>query len=36
VAGYGKYTSIWKKQEDGQWKVLVDMGNDSPDPKTGK
>jgi ketosteroid isomerase-like protein len=36
VASYGKYTSIWKKQRDGQWKVLVDMGNDSPDPKTGK
>src|ERR1700689_5546569 len=21
VANYGKYTSIWKKQKDGQWKV---------------
>jgi ketosteroid isomerase-like protein len=36
VANYGKYTSIWKKQKDGQWKVVVDMGNSSPDPKTGK
>jgi ketosteroid isomerase-like protein len=36
VTSYGKYTSIWKKQKDGQWKVVVDMGNDSPDPKTGK
>lgn len=34
VANYGKYTSIWKKQKDGQWKVVVDMGNSSPDPKT--
>ena len=36
VAHYGKYTSIWKKQKDGQWKVVVDMGNSSPDPTTGK
>jgi ketosteroid isomerase-like protein len=36
VASYGKYTSIWKKQKDGQWKVVVDMGNSSPDPKTRK
>jgi ketosteroid isomerase-like protein len=33
AANYGKYTSIWKKQKDGQWKVVVDMGNSSPDPK---
>jgi ketosteroid isomerase-like protein len=36
VVTHGKYTSIWKKQKDGQWKVVVDMGNSSPDPKTGK
>lgn len=36
VANYGKYTSIWKKQKDGQWKVVVDMGNSGPDPKTAK
>ena len=36
VANYGKYTSIWRKQKDGQWKVVVDMGNSSPDPKSGK
>jgi ketosteroid isomerase-like protein len=36
VTSYGKYTSIWKKQKDGQWKVVADMGNSSPDPKTGK
>jgi ketosteroid isomerase-like protein len=36
VANYGKYTSIWKKQKDGQWKVVVDMGNSSPDPKSAK
>lgn len=36
VASYGKYTSIWRKQKDGQWKVVVDMGNSSPDPKPAK
>jgi len=30
---YGKYTSIWKRQKDGSWKVVLDMGNASPDPK---
>jgi ketosteroid isomerase-like protein len=30
---YGKYTSIWKLQRDGSWKVVLDMGNSSPEPK---
>jgi ketosteroid isomerase-like protein len=30
---YGKYMSVWKKQKDGSWKVVVDMGNSSPAPK---
>ena len=30
---YGKYLNIWKKQEDGTWKVVVDMGNHSPEPE---
>jgi ketosteroid isomerase-like protein len=30
---YGKYTSIWKFQKDGSWKVVLDMGNASPQPK---
>ena len=33
VIEYGKYTSIWKKQADGSWKVVLDMGNASPAPK---
>ncbi len=32
VTNYGKYTSIWRKQKDGTWKVVVDMGNSSPTP----
>ena len=33
TAHYGKYMSVWKKQKDGSWKVVVDMGNSSPAPK---
>jgi ketosteroid isomerase-like protein len=33
VVHYGKYTSIWKQQKDGSWKVVLDMGNASPEPK---
>ncbi len=29
---HGKYTSIWKKQKDGSWKVVLDMGNSGPEP----
>lgn len=29
---YGKYVSIWQKQEDGSWKASVDIGNDNPPP----
>jgi ketosteroid isomerase-like protein len=29
VVEHGKYTSIWKKQRDGGWKVVLDMGNSS-------
>jgi ketosteroid isomerase-like protein len=27
VVDRGKYTTIWKKQKDGNWKVALDMGN---------
>jgi len=30
---HGKYTTIWKKQRDGKWKVVLDMGNATPEPK---
>jgi ketosteroid isomerase-like protein len=33
ISHYGKYMSVWKKQKDGSWKVVVDMGNSSPEPK---
>jgi ketosteroid isomerase-like protein len=30
TVSYGKYATIWKKQKDGSWKVVMDMGNSSP------
>jgi ketosteroid isomerase-like protein len=32
VVEHGKYTSIWKKQKDRSWKVVLDMGNASAEP----
>ena len=29
---HGKYCSVWKKQPDGSWKWVVDIGNSSPGP----
>ncbi len=29
---YGKYVNVWKKQDDGSWKVSVDIGNSNPQP----
>jgi ketosteroid isomerase-like protein len=28
---FGQFISIWKKQADGSWKVIVDVGIDNPD-----
>jgi len=30
---YGKYLNIWKKQPDGTWKAVVDIGNQAPSQK---
>lgn len=29
---YGNYFTVWKKQPDGKWKVLLDGGNSTPPP----
>lgn len=34
-SGYGYFISIWKKQQDGSWKVALDLGSETPEP-TGK
>ena len=33
IVTYGKYLNIWRKQIDGSWKLVVDMGNHSPEPE---
>jgi ketosteroid isomerase-like protein len=32
---HGYYFSVWKKQADGQWKVVIDCGINTPDPAEG-
>ncbi len=32
VTRYGKYLTVWKKQPDGSWKFVADIGNPSPPP----
>ncbi len=32
VIQYGKYVTLWKKQADGSWKFILDIGNKSPSP----
>jgi ketosteroid isomerase-like protein len=29
----GKYSTVWKKQKDGTWKVVLDLGNTDPPAK---
>ena len=31
---FGKYVNVWKKQADGSWKVVVDIGNQNPSPSS--
>jgi ketosteroid isomerase-like protein len=30
---YGNYFTVWKKDESGKWKIVLDGGNNSPQPK---
>jgi ketosteroid isomerase-like protein len=32
--GYGHYISVWKKQQDGNWRVVIDCGIVHPKPET--
>lgn len=29
---YFKYVSVWKRQKNGEWKLVLDIGNQSPAP----
>ncbi len=29
---FGKYLTVWKRQPDGTWKFIADIGNSSPAP----
>ena len=29
ISTWGKYSTVWKKQVDGSWKVVLDIGNDA-------
>jgi len=33
VTRHGKYVTVWKKQRDGSWKFVMDIGNSNPPPK---
>ena len=33
IVHHGKYLNVWIKQDDGDWKLLFDMGNSSPAPE---
>lgn len=33
---YGNYVSVWKKQPDGKWKVVIDTGTTNPPPTGSK
>lgn len=33
--GQGRYVTIWRKQADGSWKVVMDLGNPTAPPTRG-
>lgn len=32
-SAFGNFMTVWKKQSDGKWKFVVDLGVSNPDPK---
>ncbi|GAB2584336.1 hypothetical protein GCM10027190_36980 [Spirosoma areae] len=30
---YGVYVTVWKRQRNGQWRFVIDGGNQTPEPK---
>ena len=33
VTSHGKYVTIWRRQENGEWKWIADLGNSAPAPE---
>lgn len=33
-SAFGNFMTVWKKQPDGKWKFVVDLGISNPEPKT--
>jgi ketosteroid isomerase-like protein len=33
AAGFGNFMTVWKKQTDGTWKFVLDLGISNPEPK---
>ncbi len=33
---YGKYVTVWRRQPDGSWKFILDIGNQSPPPEPAR
>ncbi|MDX1444155.1 MAG: DUF4440 domain-containing protein [Gammaproteobacteria bacterium] len=33
VVRHGKYSTVWKKNAEGEWRWVMDMGNDGPLPE---
>lgn len=33
-SGFGNFMTVWKKQPDGKWRFVVDLGISNPDPKS--
>jgi len=34
ITSYGKYMDVWRRQPDGTWRWIADMGNDDPPPSS--
>ena len=33
VVSYGKYVTVWRREQGGAWKAIADIGNSSPAPR---
>lgn len=36
IRQYGVYVTVWKRQADGQWRYVLDSGNETPAPAAQK